>query len=170
MRKAGADALAPSTLMSMADANHLPPDNSIFTTTYQHWQRAEAAYKESRRNGEYHTLFFQEPDPADFLGEQEDGSLLYRTRSHDEAHVVLEMGLAGVSGLMGRWTRGKVTRQEGREEAAKWRDQLAQAEADLWADHDPQKWPQIALTLRELGLAYESLAYESLVYEGLANL
>lgn len=155
---AGTYALAPTKLFAMPGEHDMTPAESLMAAAYAHLHRAAAAYEESRRNGEFDMLRSQEPDPADFLEEDEDGTLFYRMRSHGEAQVALDLGLAALTGVLRRLQEGELSLEEARKAAAGWRDWVAKAETEVWADYDPQKWPQIALALQETRLAATLLA------------
>ena len=142
----------------MPTERNLATEPDPFAPAYAHLRRAHAADAESRESGERRALFFREPDPADFLGVNEDGSLSYRPRGHDAAHIALDEGLAALHGLLERWAAGKVSPPEGRQAAARLRDWVAEAEAEAWAEHDPADWPQVALALREIRGAAAALA------------
>lgn len=120
----------------------------------EHLQSARRAYIACRQTGEYGALFFQEPLPEDFLGEDEDGSLRYRTRSYDGAHTVVELGLAHLHGYWDGWSkRSELPAAADLTQFIAW---VAEAEQALWQDYYAEEWPHTATVLREMQLAAQA--------------
>lgn len=131
-----------------------PPERGPLQLMAEHLNHACRAHVASRQSAEYGALLFQEPVPEDFLGENEDGSLSYRARSHDGAHTVIETGLAHLHGFINVWsTRNQLPTPEEIERFVKW---VAEAEQELWQDYYAEEWPHIATTLQEMQLAAQA--------------